>query len=593
MFIRHRRLLWQLYPTYLVVILVTLLPMAWYAGNLVESLTYDRTVAELRAQAVLIADRLGSQIQSETPTILNRESRRLASISASRVTIIRPDGTVVGDSDRNPAQMDNHAGRPEVMESLDGNTGVSMRYSRTLGVEMVYVAVAVRAEGELVGIVRTSMPVAEISDLLARVYAEMVGVGFLIALLSALLSFLVVKKINSKVRTIQDGALRFAEGDLEHRLPSFQTVEIESLARSMNTMATELKERIDTILRQKNEIEAILANMVEGVIVVTPSREIVRINRSAARYLDVESTGNEKGRHILELVRNSSLLNFVQATLDSDQTHEEELLVFGPPERYLLAHGARLRDADGNPVGALIVLENVTMLKNIERMRYDFVTNASHELPTPATAIKGFVETLREGAIDDPEAARRFLDILAGQTDRLISLIQDLLNFSKIASESGPESLKLKPEPLRQLLEECVDECRVQAVETGVSLEVSCPENLIVPMDRGLMKQAVVRLVENGIQYCTAGGSVSVVAEDGEDRTLIKVIDTGVGIAKPYRERIFERFYKIETSRSRNKGGAGLGLAVVKHIVKLHRGDVQVESEIGQGSTFIVSVPNH
>jgi len=510
--------------------------------------------------------------------------------ASTRFTVILPWGKVVGDSDNDPARMDNHLDRPEVAAALEGSRGVSTRYSPTLGKEMMYVALPLKKDLRTVGILRTAIPVDDIYENLDAIQRRIAFAGLIIAAFAALLSFLTSQRIRRPIEEIKRGAESFSRGEFDVHLPGSELEEIAGLSDTMNQMAGELRERIRTITEQRNELEAVLSSMAEGVFGVDREERLLGMNPSAARILGC-NPATAQGRTIQEVIRLSELQRFVVRALSGEEPVEKDLILYGEEERIVRAHGTPLRDAEGKRIGALIVLNDVTRLARLENIRKDFVANVSHEVKTPITAIKGFVETLQEGHAQDPEEIRRFLGIIHKHVERLESIVEDLLSLSRIEKETEKEEIVLGEHPIRDVLNAALQVCEIKRVAKNILIEMSCQEDLSGTVNPALMEQAVVNLLDNAIQYSEPGGKVPLEARGTENEILIQVRDHGCGIEKKHLDRLFERFYRVDKARSRKLGGTGLGLAIVKHIMQAHGGRVSVESQIGAGSTFILHLP--
>jgi len=314
------------------------------------------------------------------------------------------------------------------------------------------------------------------------------------------------------------------------------------------------------------------------------------MNHAAARMFGCDPA-EAQGRSIQEVVRNSVLQQFVKNALSSREAVEKEIVLSTDSERFLNGHGTLLRDAEGKQIGALIVLNDVTRLLRLEKIRREFVANVSHEIKTPITAIKGFVETLRDGAVENHEDAERFLEIIGRHVDRLEAIIENLLSLSRIEQEAGREKVVLDEGRLKDVLETAIQVCEAGAMTKKIEVELSCAEEIVANLDPQLLEQAVVNLIDNAIKYSNDGGTVRVEALQRENEIIISVHDQGCGIEKEHLPRLFERFYRADKARSRQLGGTGLGLAIVKHIAQAHGGHVAVESIPGKGSTFSIHLP--
>jgi two-component system, OmpR family, phosphate regulon sensor histidine kinase PhoR len=410
------------------------------------------------------------------------------------------------------------------------------------------------------------------------------------ALLTTAASVAVIMHISRSLEKTREGARRFAEGDLGFRLDVPQSAELGGLAETLNRMAAQLNERITTINRQRNEQDAILGSMAEGVIAVDKNAAILQLNNAAATLLDA-TPESIIGRPLPELMRNRNLLQLIETTLEEGIPSEGEIAIHGRIDRSLEIHCTALKNPDGASIGALIVLNDITRLRRLEGVRRDFVANVSHELKTPLTSIKGFVETLQDGALDQPLEARRFCAIIAKQVDRLQAIIEDLLSLSRIEQEVEDGQVVLKEGKLRDVLTSAAQCCELQAAEKNISVNIECNPEWTARFNDPLFEQVAVNLIDNAIKYSDPGKNVKVRVNPTETNWVIQFIDQGCGIEQSHLPRIFERFYRVDKARSRKVGGTGLGLAIVKHIVTSHGGHITVESQPGTGSSFIVYLP--
>jgi two-component system phosphate regulon sensor histidine kinase PhoR len=408
---------------------------------------------------------------------------------------------------------------------------------------------------------------------------------------AAAVSYAVAQRFARPIDGLRTTAAQLAAGDVHTDPPATDIAEFADLAAALVRLREQLVERGLTIGRQDTQQEAVLGSMMEGVLAIDGRRRILGINRAAADLLDVEAD-EAAGRPMQDVIRNPDLRRFALTAIDCREPVEDDLLLRGARDRTIRLRGTALRDASGDG-GAVIVLNDVTEVQRLENVRRDFVANVSHELKTPVASIKGFVETLLDGAVDDPADARRFLGIVSRQSDRLAAIIEDLLALSRIEQSETAGTLPVEPRPLVDVLRAAIDDCRPRAAERAIRLEVECADDLFATVNAPLLEQAVINLVDNAIKYSESGKTVWLSAEGraGEAAATIRVRDEGCGIAAEHLPRLFERFYRVDKARSRNLGGTGLGLSIVKHIVQAHAGTIAVESTPGVGTTFTMSVP--
>lgn len=584
------RLLWQLYPSYLLITLLALLAVSWYSSRSLKTFFLEHLNQDLEARAWMAESQLKTVWDPADFQKINTLCVELGKRTQTRYTVILPSGEVVGESDEYPNRMENHLNRPEIQQALQGEVGSSSRYSPTLESEMKYIAVPLRAGGQLVGVVRTSLSSDFINHALWRVYRQIAVGGLIVAAAAAGISLFVSNRIGRPLLEMKRLSQAIARGEMGLRLPVMPNRELGTLAESMNQMAVQLDSRIRTIMQQRNEQEAILSSMVEGVLAVDNNERIISLNQACARQFFIE---NEKviGKSIQEAVRNTDLHKFVARVLSNRSPLEGDIYIREGEGRFLQAHGASLLGADGERIGAVVVLNDLTRLRKLENLRREFVANVSHELKTPITSIKGFVETLLEGAMNSPEDAERFLRIIAKHTDRLGSIIEDLLSLSRIEQETEKSKIDLKEGLLNKVVENAIECCEARANEKNIQLESECPESLTARINPPLLEQALVNLVDNAIKYSDSNSKIGIHAFDRNGSTIIEVVDQGCGIEKEHLPRVFERFYRVDKARSRKLGGTGLGLAIVKHIAQTHGGQVTVQSTPGLGSTFAIHLP--
>jgi len=587
--LNRRRLVWQLYPSYLLLIVLIFLLVGWYLSGELRSFHYQQTKADLSARAQLVEQQLQGYLNiNEQPRLLPLVNR-LGKKSGTRITVIMNDGRVLADSDKDPQQMDNHGQRPEVLEAFTGRQGQSIRFSHTLGQSLMYVAIPVSADGQLVGCIRTALPISAIDATLKGIYWKLLQAGLIIAVLLAPLCWWLSRRLSRPLELMTDGAQRFSGGNLDIPLAVTGSVETRRLAEAMNQMAAKLADRIGQEVEQRSEIETVLGCMVEGIIAVDNDEQVIRLNTAAAELFAVSPQLNP-GRPIQEVIRQAELQRFIRQALNQQQPLEEELVMHGASKRYLHVQATPLTDSNDNRIGVLIVLHDLTRLRQLESVRRDFVGNVSHELKTPITAIRGAVETL----LDDEStsvASQRFLQIIFKQSERLNALVEDLLNLSRIEQGAEQGGWELSCESLLPVLESARVACESLLLQQQIDLQIDCPEQLKARINPPLLEQAIINLLTNAIKYSEPDGQVEIKVAELDQQISFQVQDHGRGIDQEHLPRLFERFYRADLARSRSLGGTGLGLAIVKHVAHAHRGEVMVTSEVGKGSCFTLLLP--
>ncbi|MDZ7859850.1 MAG: ATP-binding protein [Candidatus Krumholzibacteriota bacterium] len=588
---RRKRIIWHILPYHFLIVIIALVAVSWYASATVKNFFIEETGRGLEERAKLIKLHiLGDQSTNlrDIETI-DALCDTIGVVAGMRVTLILPSGRVVGDSDKDPAIMENHANRPEVISAFKGGTGSSIRYSETLKRNQLYVAVPVIEAGKLVAVIRTSVHLGSLEESLGWMTGRIFWAGLVAAILALIVGGIVSRKITGPLKVIRKGAERFAGDDLSYRLPQQGLLETDVLSEVMNDMAERLAIRIENTRRQKMEQEAVFFSMNEGLLVVDKDEKIMKMNPQARKILD---TGNRDvvGSPIQEVVRNYEVEQLAKKLIAGEKTEEIEIKL--AEESYFSVSGATLYGREGENQGAVIMLRDIARLRKLENIRRDFVANVSHELRTPITTVKGFAETLLDEKGRDPEKQERFLRIISRHADRMNYIIEDLLTLSRLQQTQGGEE-RFQLLNIQDVLDETLDFCMANSEDKNIEIITEYPEDLFIRAVPVLISQAISNLVDNAIKNSEPGGKVKIVITEDEESVYIDVIDNGRGIGEKHLSRIFERFYRVDRARSRREGGTGLGLAIVKHIAQVHGGCVEVESELGKGSKFRIVIPRN
>ncbi len=585
----RRCLFWKLYATYLGVVAFFAVAGGWYAAHSAGGFFVERASRELEAKARMAERLVAERFERGGDIRLEDLARSIASYASARITFVLPDGTVAGDSDVFQETMVNHAGRPEIRAALGGEVGRDIRRSSSTGWDTMYVAVPFRRDGKISLAVRAASHLREAAEAAGNVRTGIAICALAAAALSALLAFLVARRAAAVVGSLETAAESFAAGDFSRGVPKSDVKEIDALVEALNRMAAELDGKIAALARERNERDAILSSMSEGVLAIDVSERVLWANGAARKLLGI---GEEAaGRSLYEVAREADAAKFAARALASDGPVEGYLTFRGGEERTFRARATPMRDASNRKAGIVIVLDDVTKLRRLETVRKDFVANVSHELKTPITAIKASIETLKDGAGADPDRARRFLEIAARQADRLGAIVNDLLVLARLERETELPAISPAEHGVADVLRAAAQDCEAKAEEKGVKVSISCDEGLTARFDRGLIEQAVANLLDNAIKYSYPGKDVRIEAERIEGEVVIRVRDEGKGIEARHLPRLFERFYRADEARSREMGGTGLGLSIVKHIALAHKGRVDVKSSPGKGSTFYIYLP--
>lgn len=572
----------RLFLTYLLIAALCIFLTAAVSFHSIQK-TYTETVEQRLNQAL---DTAVSWLGESAPADVSAWVDAHRGDFGCRLTIIDPEGWVVADTETDPETMDNHSARPEIREALSQGRGASIRHSATLGMDMLYVA---HRWGDDGSVVRAAMPLAQTFRQRDQLYLNLAGVLVLALLASAILGNRFAGTLSRPILDMAQLSQEMARGDFSKRILARGTPEVRKLAKTFNKMADSLDQTITDLGNKKNQLSAILQSMDSGVVAVDERYNVILLNPAARDFFDIHAEAI--GQYFLRLCRDTRLEDVITRTLDERSMQVQEMTTIGDPHRVLRVTGSPII-RDGSVLGAVLLIQDITELRELEKVRKDFVANVTHELKTPLTSIKGFVETLQSGAIRDEETTRKFLSIIDIETERLYRLINDILTLSKL--EGMQIGLDMQDVPLRDVVREVLDILEPAAGDKALSIDYAVePDDVSVLGIRDRLKELVLNLADNAVKYTPAGGKVHIRVYESYDNVIIAVRDTGIGIEKKHLPRLFERFYRVDRGRSREMGGTGLGLSIVKHIALSMGGSVEVESMPGEGSTFTVTLPRH
>ncbi|MDC0722982.1 sensor histidine kinase [Nannocystis bainbridge] len=565
----------KLFLVSVLLVLSVVLVAGGYLEGQIREWAHGRAEAELLAQA-----RVGRVALAYDSAPADAVADQLGAASGARVTIIDATGKVLGDSEiaaDELAAVDSHSDRPEVIAAVAAGEGRAVRYSATLGTDMMYIAVPFTA-GAVTGTLRVARPLEEMDAAVRRLRIAL-GIAGLLSLAGAVvLSGLASHFLARTLRTLVEDARRAVDGE-EPRVPAEPN---DGMIGSLNRMAAELETTVGMLAAERSRFEAVLESMDEGVVAVDQTQQLTLINRAALGLLSLSI--EHSGSTLAERIPIPALHELVQRAL-AGHPERREFETRTTPPRQVQAYASPLR----NQQGAVVVMHDVTEIRRLERVRRDFVANVSHELRTPVSIIRANAETLLDGAIEKPEIARRFLDAQLRSADRLAALVSDLLEISRIEAgnyEISPDEIELEP-----IVAHTIDEVERLAQEKHIEITSDVPEDMTVWADEQALEQVLLNLIDNAVKYTPAGGKIVVRAVKRDDMVRVEVEDNGPGIEARHRARVFERFYRVDKGRSREVGGTGLGLAIVKHLAEAMDGQVGVEPSEPQGSLFWLTLP--
>ena len=512
--------------------------------------------------------------------------------SGFRVTLIDSSGKVLADNNYDPQQMNNHANRPEFKQALQQGIGQSIRYSRTLGKNELYLAYRVSHPGASQLVLRLAFPLQEVSERFRPAQQGLLLISVFASLLALVLGYLLTRSVAGRIEKIREFSDNIAQGNLAARIQETPSDEIGSLARSLNETANRMQSYVNDLRGEQNRMHAVLESMQAGVLAIDAHGRVTTINRALARIIGINPEGIQQ-RRMLEVVRDVELKNILDRVLreNCQVTATLEMTLEAP--RVFEVVAVPIREGTGNPQGVVAVLHDITLLQRLEQVRKDFVANVSHELRTPLTSIRGFAETLLEGALEDKKNNRRFVEIIRNHAIQLSNLASDLLTLTTLESADSRD-LRFESLELKSVVEEAAETLKPLAFDKQQKLEIVVSDTLpLLRGNREKLRQVFLNLLDNAVKFTGKGGLISVWAKYDPEAVSVEihVKDTGIGIPSSDLSRVFERFYRVDKARSREQGGTGLGLAIVKHIVEAHRGKVGVQSTLGQGSDFSIVFP--
>jgi two-component system phosphate regulon sensor histidine kinase PhoR len=576
---------WRIALPYTALIILIMLGLTLYLSQVIRAAYISELEGRLTDEAELLADALSAELTAPQPgEDLDVAVQRYAKMVGARVTIIAADGTVIGESHEDRTRMENHLYRPEVQGALSHGQGSSVRFSDTLGYDMLYVAVPISDDSNLLGFARVALSLQQVDASVGRLRLAIFGAGLIATIVAILLAILLAEHTARPIRALTRVAERMAQGELGVRLFPTSSDEIGQLTRAFNHMADQLEDKLTALADERAQLAAVLENMADGVLVVDEAGRVELINRAAAQLLGSPPT-EALGRSFAQVTRHHEVIDFWR-NCEEPGGERIGLLEIAPEGLLWRVIVTPLEEKDKRP--CLVILQDLTEMHRLQTVRQDFFGNISHELRTPLASLRALVETLRDGAQQDPVAARRFLDHMETEVDALTQIVQESLELSRI--ESGRVPLRLSPTALAKVILPVVERLRAQAERAGVAVHCTLPEGVgDVLADEERVRQVVSNLLHNAIKFTPSGGEVHVSAEQVADEVVISVRDTGVGISKEDLPRVFERFYKAD--RARSSGGTGLGLAIAKHIVQAHGGRIWAQSTEGRGSTFYFTLP--
>ena len=572
-----RRIFRRTFLLYFIVLLLSVIFIEFYITSVVRENYLNNLKDSLSIQGSLISENIPFNSQDR----LDDLCRRIKQKTGARVTVIDASGKVLGDSDKDSSQMNSHANRAEIQQSLISQTGWSIRQSETLQYQLLYVAKKIMRDEKLAGFIRLAVPLDDINKSINTLRLKIDIVVILLFLVPGIILIWQTMRIRNFVNRISGYAGALAHGLFRKKLYLEGAGEFTELAHDLNNMASELESSISKRDEETNRLNVILRSIPDALLLINTDG-VIELSNNAARELF--GSHQLDGRPFIEVVRNPEFMSLIESVKQNRTPGSAEVILDLDEEKYMTVRISPLFYEVGKLAAFVTIFHDTTRLKKLEQMRKDFVANVSHEMKTPVTAIKGFAETLLDGALYDKENAEKFLNTIKSHSERLNRLVEDLLTLSRI--ELGGIKMDKTGINIGEIIENVIGTFVVQAAEKNLTIKKSLEsDDMIIDADRHRLEQILLNIIDNAIKFTESGDiEIGIAQEDGRNYIFVK--DTGIGIPEKYLPRLGERFFRVDPSRSRELGGTGLGLAIVKHLVKAHGWEMKIESEAGKG-TFV------
>ena len=572
----------------------------YFIGPFIERFYLDEAREHLTSKAHLIQSGIDTKRENVS---LQDFVKKSSSLSEIRITILDTNGVVLADSEENPGSMENHRGvnkREEIEVAIKKGIGNSQRYSTTINEDMLYVAILASVENSNI-IIRTSESMQSLNTSINKARKRIVLISIIILIVIIPIVIITSRLITRPLFLIGKAAKKISKGDMMDPIPISQksffsgTEEISSITVALNDMAKELDKKIATITKEKNEqknilnyINIIQYSMSEGLIAVDLENKISTINKAASSYLNIDRK-KDIGKQYDKKIKNKAIKKIIKSILKKQRPITKEIRIGQMKKMFFTVNGKVLKDQKLKPVGCLIVMTDVTRLKQLEAMRRVFVANVSHELKTPITSIGGYIETAQKDI--SLETKNEFLEKAINQNNRLNSIIDDLLRLSRIEAIEDEDAFTLSTQKLLPIIEGSVEDIRENIKKYGIKVVIECSKDIYAKIDSQLMREALINLLENAIKYGVDNSTVIISVKRKSNKILIDIENKGEVIPEKERDRIFNRFYRVDKSRSKKTGGTGLGLAIVKHISIVHNGTIEVHKSDGNTTVFRLTLP--
>lgn len=587
---KSKSLFYKLFPTFFLISLLGILSVLFISKYAFQNFYYQESIKDLSQKSDLIHDEV-AKLFSKSPSQLLVLTKSLSQKSDSRITIVNSNGEVLADSHNPISQMDNHQLRPEIKSALAGTPGNSIRLSDTENQKYLYVALPLTVNGKVIGAIRNSISLSKIEKSLYDITQNIIFWSAILFIFMGIVIYVQSKKISAPLEELNDRINKFALENFDESVDiniTDTTTEVTTLFSTLNSMSEKITTQFEKINKQKNEQLAVFASMLEGVITIYPDLGINHINKAALKLFSYKPTKRIKGTPLFDVVNNDEIIFLAENLIKTQKQVDDEIEL----ENGLILnlHGTILESNNDGIRGAVLVFNDITKIRKLESHRKQFVANVSHELKTPLTAIQGYLETVQDEQLDDINTIKRFLKIINKHSIRLKTIIEDLLMLSSLDREANSGEVSLMVQNILPPLQNVISLCKDKADEKNIKIELF-EQSIHLPLNAHLIEQALINLIDNAIKYSPQNSKVEIHLSLFKNNLRIEVKDQGAGIDPKHHERLFERFYSANKARSRELGGSGLGLSIVKNIILLHSGNIYIESEPGKGSSFFVELP--
>ncbi|OFH02264.1 two-component system histidine kinase PnpS [Listeria monocytogenes] len=578
--------------SFFILFFVVMVIVGVFSGELMKSTYLNMKESQLEDDAKILLQTTNMEnldLDKDAATI-QKSLDPLGEDIDARITVIDSEGDVVADTKKDPEKLDNHMNRPEVTDILKKgeSVGISIRESDSLGYSMLYVAVPVKHQGKTDGVLRISISLESVDAAVAKLWGNLALIFGIALVIIAAISVFIARKITRPVREIIEVSTDLANHKYDSRIHGKISGELQDLSISVNTLAESLETQMFEIKQNEQRLNAIVQNLVSGVMLINVDKQVIMTNRTMYQILgETEITG----KPFYEVIKSFALSQLIEGTFETKTIQQKEIILYFPREMILDASVSPILGENGEITGIILLLHDITQIRHLENVRSEFVTNVSHELKTPVTALKGFAETLLDGAMYDEVLLKKFLTIIKEESDRLHRLIMDILALSRIEQNPVAENVELVD--VDEVIEQSARTIFEMATEKNIRVTITekTSGSVMIETDRDKLQQIIINLLSNAINYTPVDGKVEVKLIEQEAEVIIEVTDNGIGIPAKDIDRVFERFYRVDKARSRHSGGTGLGLSIVKHLVENCGGRIEVESQEEVGSTFRVILP--